>query len=163
MHIYSSSHCTTLILIIWQNSELFEILRHQIVRIRKSEFDEMHSVCIHFRGVYFLESPPPLWKPFRNSRSKGYFFGDIYLNFWRESIEKDEKKLDFWCLNKNSMLLDSPRNWIIFHGIALCALVTGVVFLLLGRGHYSIDVFIAYWVTSRYSVPTKHEDLKTSK
>ncbi|XP_023323244.1 phosphatidylcholine:ceramide cholinephosphotransferase 2 [Eurytemora carolleeae] len=72
----------------------------------------------------------------------------------------------YYCspkLNHSITFIDSPRNWIIFHGIALCALVTGVVFLLLGRGHYSIDVFIAYWVTSRYSVPTKHEDLKTSK
>ena len=163
MHIYSSSHCTTLILIIWQNSELFEILRHQIVRIRKSEFDEMHSVCIHFRGVYFLESPPLFESHFVIPEVRDIFSGIYIWTFGGKVSKRMRKKLDFWCLNNNSLLLDSPRNWIIFHGIALCALVTGVVFLLLGRGHYSIDVFIAYWVTSRYSVPTKHEDLKTSK
>jgi len=43
----------------------------------------------------------------------------------------------------------TPRKLWYLHGLALGAAIVGIVFLLLGRGHYSIDVLIAYWVTSR--------------
>ena len=42
----------------------------------------------------------------------------------------------------------------------------GVIFLLLGRGHYTIDVVIAYYVTTRlwwtYHLMAENEHLKTS-
>jgi len=41
----------------------------------------------------------------------------------------------------------------------------GVVALLLARGHYSIDVVVAYWITTRlwwmYHTMTKHDLLKS--
>merc|ERR1711962_1672075 len=43
----------------------------------------------------------------------------------------------------------SPRKWFALHGIVLGLVFVGIAFLLIGRGHYSIDVLIAYWVTSR--------------
>ena len=46
---------------------------------------------------------------------------------------------------------DSPRTkkFMLVHTASLCLSVTGVVMLLLCRGHYSIDCLVAYWVTSR--------------
>jgi len=46
----------------------------------------------------------------------------------------------------------SPRTrkfHLLFHLTSLMIAVTGVVLLLLSRGHYSIDCLLAYWVTSR--------------
>jgi len=41
------------------------------------------------------------------------------------------------------------RKFMLVHTASLCLSVTGVVMLLLCRGHYSIDCLVAYWVTSR--------------
>jgi len=43
----------------------------------------------------------------------------------------------------------SPRKYFALHGIVLGMVFTALGFLLVGRGHYTIDVLIAYWVTSR--------------
>jgi len=43
----------------------------------------------------------------------------------------------------------SPRRFFLLHWLSLCTSVAGVILLLLARGHYSIDVVIAYWITSR--------------
>ena len=54
--------------------------------------------------------------------------------------------MHFYCI------LDSPRTrkfHLLFHLTSLMIAVTGVVLLLLSRGHYSIDCLLAYWVTSR--------------
>ena len=44
---------------------------------------------------------------------------------------------------------DSPKSWFLLHWASLCTTISGVVMLLLARGHYSIDVLIAYWITTR--------------
>jgi len=41
------------------------------------------------------------------------------------------------------------RRYLLLHLTCLAGLLFGVSVLLLSRGHYSIDVLIAYWVTSR--------------
>merc|ERR1719288_120324 len=43
----------------------------------------------------------------------------------------------------------SPRGWFLLHYASMVTSIAGVVTLLLARGHYSIDVIIAYWVTTR--------------
>lgn len=43
----------------------------------------------------------------------------------------------------------SPRRFFLLHGFILCAVLSALVFMLLGRGHYTLDVLVAYWVTSR--------------
>jgi len=43
----------------------------------------------------------------------------------------------------------SPRRWFLLHWLSFCTTVTGVLTLLFARGHYSIDVVLAYWVTTR--------------
>ncbi|KAL3070829.1 hypothetical protein niasHT_037805 [Heterodera trifolii] len=43
----------------------------------------------------------------------------------------------------------SPRRWRLLHLGALCLASVGVLSLLFSRGHYSIDVIIAYWVATR--------------
>ena len=45
--------------------------------------------------------------------------------------------------------LDSPRRWFVLHYASMVTSLAGVVTLLLARGHYSIDVIIAYWITTR--------------
>jgi shingomyelin synthase len=43
----------------------------------------------------------------------------------------------------------SPRRWVLLHYAAMVLAIGGVVTLLIARGHYSIDVVIAYWITTR--------------
>ena len=44
---------------------------------------------------------------------------------------------------------DSPRRFKLLHWISFLTSLCGVVFLLLARGHYTIDVILAYYVTTR--------------
>jgi len=59
----------------------------------------------------------------------------------------------------------SPKRWFLLHWLSLGLTSFGVVALLLARGHYSIDVVIAYWITTRlwwmYHTMTKHDLLKS--
>merc|ERR1719147_410190 len=43
----------------------------------------------------------------------------------------------------------SPRRFILLHWISFLTSLCGVIFLLLARGHYTIVVLLAYYVTSR--------------
>jgi len=43
----------------------------------------------------------------------------------------------------------SPRRFKLLHWISFLTSLCGVVFLLLARGHYTIDVILAYYVTTR--------------
>ena len=55
------------------------------------------------------------------------------------------------CFNycKILFLLDSPKRWFLLHWLSFLTTVTGILTLLFARGHYSIDVLIAYWITTR--------------
>lgn len=44
---------------------------------------------------------------------------------------------------------DTPRHWRPLHWMSWCMSVMGVVCLLLSRGHYTVDVVLAYWITTR--------------
>merc|ERR1719369_2019913 len=43
----------------------------------------------------------------------------------------------------------SPSRFFLLHWASLIVSFSGIIFLLLARGHYSIDVVVAYWVSSR--------------
>ncbi|KAI6171426.1 PAP2-C domain-containing protein [Aphelenchoides bicaudatus] len=43
----------------------------------------------------------------------------------------------------------SPRHWRFLHWISAIASTVGVFCLLISRGHYTVDVVIAYWITTR--------------
>ncbi|XP_055636614.1 phosphatidylcholine:ceramide cholinephosphotransferase 1-like isoform X2 [Toxorhynchites rutilus septentrionalis] len=43
----------------------------------------------------------------------------------------------------------SPKKFWPLHWLAWCASMTGIVMVLLAHGHYTIDVLIAYYVTTR--------------
>jgi len=43
----------------------------------------------------------------------------------------------------------SPRRYVILHWISFLTSSCGVIFLLSARGHYTIDVILAYYVTTR--------------
>ncbi len=43
----------------------------------------------------------------------------------------------------------SPRQWYLVHWLSWSVSAFGITVLLLARGHYSIDVIIAYWITTR--------------
>lgn len=63
-------------------------------------------------------------------------------------------------------LPDSPRRWYLFHWLSLILTIFGILALLLARGHYSIDVIVAYWITTRlwwlYHTMANHQVLKDS-
>ena len=44
---------------------------------------------------------------------------------------------------------DSPKGFSLLHWFSFFLFLTGISALLLGRGHYSIDVLLGYWVTTR--------------
>jgi len=43
----------------------------------------------------------------------------------------------------------SPRRFVLLHRASFLSAVLGVILLLLARGHYTIDVLLAYYVSSR--------------
>ena len=45
--------------------------------------------------------------------------------------------------------VDSPKRFKLLHWASFLVSLSGVVFLLLGRGHYTIDVVLAYFVSTR--------------
>ena len=63
-------------------------------------------------------------------------------------------------------VLDTPRRCIFLHWLTLSWSVAGIVFLLFARGHYTVDVIIAYYVTTRvfwlYHTITDNKSLKVS-
>ena len=61
---------------------------------------------------------------------------------------------------------DSPSSFKLLHWASFLVSTCGVIFLLLGRGHYSIDVILAYFVTTRiwwiYHTLANNSTLRTS-
>lgn len=59
----------------------------------------------------------------------------------------------------------SPSRYVLLHWASFLAALCGVIFLLLARGHYTIDVLLAYYVSSRlwwiYHTLAHNECLKT--
>uniref|UniRef100_A0A915N476 Sphingomyelin synthase-like domain-containing protein n=1 Tax=Meloidogyne javanica TaxID=6303 RepID=A0A915N476_MELJA len=52
-------------------------------------------------------------------------------------------------LGRCATMANSPRRWLPLHILAFAFSSVGVLSLLFSRGHYSIDVIIAYWITTR--------------
>jgi shingomyelin synthase len=48
-----------------------------------------------------------------------------------------------------SLLLDSPKKLYVIHWLAWINAIIGILMVLLAHGHYTIDVIIAYYVTTR--------------
>jgi hypothetical protein len=45
--------------------------------------------------------------------------------------------------------LDTPSTFFALHWLTWVNALTAILLLLLSRGHYSIDVIIAYWLATR--------------
>jgi hypothetical protein len=43
---------------------------------------------------------------------------------------------------------DSPRRCYLFHWASFCVSFAGIMLVLVAHGHYTIDVIIAYYVTT---------------
>lgn len=48
----------------------------------------------------------------------------------------------------NCVCVDTPRKCYLLHWAAWLASLSGVVFVLVAHGHYTVDVLIAYYVTT---------------
>lgn len=46
-------------------------------------------------------------------------------------------------------MADTPRRWWLLHWCFALLAVTGVVMVLIARGHYTVDCIIAYYITTR--------------
>jgi len=59
----------------------------------------------------------------------------------------------------------SPKRFLLLHWTSFITAICGVIFLLLARGHYTIDVILAYYVSSRlwwiYHTMAHNNNLKT--
>ena len=47
------------------------------------------------------------------------------------------------------MVSDSPRTFTALHWFSFLTSMSGVTFLMIGRGHYTIDIILAYFVSTR--------------
>lgn len=58
----------------------------------------------------------------------------------------------------------TPRKWYPLHWISMAVSFLGVVFVMVAHGHYTVDVLIAYYVTTRvwwiYHTMACHNQLK---
>lgn len=45
--------------------------------------------------------------------------------------------------------LDSPRHWRLLHYASALVSLVGVTFVVISRGHYTLDVILAYWISTR--------------
>lgn len=58
----------------------------------------------------------------------------------------------------------SPRRWKPLHFLSILISLSGAIFLILSRGHYTVDVVISYWITTRvfwiYHTLLAHSSLK---
>lgn len=61
---------------------------------------------------------------------------------------------------------DSPKRFQPIHWLAGIAVLTGVIMVLVAHGHYTVDVLIAYYVTTRlwyiYHTLANNSHLKVS-
>ena len=65
--------------------------------------------------------------------------------------------LDSMHNNLTALVADTSKRFWVVHWVFVLSTFAGICFLMLGRGHYSIDVLIAYWITTRiWWVATKH-------
>jgi len=49
-------------------------------------------------------------------------------------------------------ILDSPRiswKWKVLHGFYWVMALVGILLVLAARGHYTIDILVAYYITTR--------------
>lgn len=67
-----------------------------------------------------------------------------------------ECELDDYLTDRRRLLIshhyflpDSPKNYVLVHWAAMINAMVGVAMVLLAHGHYTIDVVIAYYVTTR--------------
>lgn len=69
-------------------------------------------------------------------------------------------------INGNLQNVDSPRRCQPIHWLAGIAVLVGVIMVLLAHGHYTVDVLIAYYVTTRlwyiYHTLANNSHLKVS-
>lgn len=57
--------------------------------------------------------------------------------------------LGFYSSLCNQRYLDSPRRWKPLHFLSMVISAAGVTLLLISRAHYTIDVIISYWISTR--------------
>lgn len=69
--------------------------------------------------------------------------------------------------NSNFQIADSPRRCKPIHWLAGITVVVGVIMVLVAHGHYTVDVLIAYYVTTRlwyiYHTLANNSHLKVSE
>ncbi|KAK6015675.1 hypothetical protein OSTOST_18873, partial [Ostertagia ostertagi] len=64
-------------------------------------------------------------------------------------------------------IYNSPRRWRILHIFSWLVALVGVVFLVISRGHYTLDVILSYFICTRvfwnYHTMVAHPTIRVSK
>ncbi len=69
---------------------------------------------------------------------------------WKISSTSSTLSAEFQCYEQCLFfILDTPRNWNFIHTMSWVLNLFGIFFILAAHEHYSIDVFIAFYLTTR--------------
>lgn len=81
-------------------------------------------------------------------------------------IVPDLLQLKFWLYYNFTFFSDTPKRFFPMHWVSWIVSCVGIVMVLLAHGHYSVDVVIAYYVTTRlfwtYHILANNVQLKVS-
>lgn len=94
---------------------------------------------ILYEKLYELIHQPNIWAKF-------VLIPDTALLIRKQFFRNRFSGRVIWSRN---IVVDSPRRWKLLHYMAMVFSVVGVTCLLVSRGHYTIDVIVAYWITTR--------------
>ena len=98
----------------------------------------LHLQWAHGHSDHCLPNHPRMWV---------FSYAVNFPSF--RSLFSESDCLGHLNIYKSIFPADTPRKWYILHWTSWLVSSLGVVFVMVAHGHYTVDVLIAYYVTTR--------------